>query len=35
LSRYAIDAQSGRLDKLGDQAVGQGPNWVEIVETGV
>ncbi len=32
LSRYAIDVGSGALAKLGDQAVGQNPNWVEIVE---
>jgi 6-phosphogluconolactonase len=32
LGRYAIDASSGALTRLGDQAVGQNPNWVEIVE---
>ena len=32
LSRYAIDASSGGLTRLGDQPVGRNPNWVEIVE---
>lgn len=32
LSRYAIDGASGALSKLGDQAIGTNPNWVEIVE---
>jgi 6-phosphogluconolactonase len=32
LSRYAIDARSGALAKLGDQAVGANPNWVEFLE---
>ena len=32
LSRYAIDPASGALAKLGDQPVGQGPNWVEIID---
>ena len=30
LSRYRIEAD-GALEKLGDQPVGAGPNWVEIV----
>ena len=32
LSLYAIDPAGGALAKLGDQAVGQGPNWVEIID---
>ena len=32
LSRYAIDAASGKLELLASQPVGRNPNWVEIVE---
>ena len=32
LSRYAIDAASGRLRFIASQPVGRNPNWVEIVE---
>lgn len=32
LSGYSIDARSGRLDKVMECNVGQGPHWVEIVE---
>jgi 6-phosphogluconolactonase len=32
LSSYAIDTHSGALNKLKDYAVGQDPNWVEIVD---
>jgi hypothetical protein len=28
---YEIDAASGRLTKLNEQAMGRGPNWVEVV----
>jgi 6-phosphogluconolactonase len=31
LAVYEIDAASGRLTKLNEQAMGRGPNWVEVV----
>ena len=32
LSRYEIDAASGKLGLVASQPVGRNPNWVEIVE---
>ncbi|MFN0123719.1 MAG: lactonase family protein [Blastocatellia bacterium] len=32
LSGYRIDADSGKLTKLRDYAMGNGPNWIEIVD---
>jgi len=32
LSRYEIDAASGKLRLITGQPVGRNPNWVEIVE---
>jgi 6-phosphogluconolactonase len=29
---YRVDADSGRLEKVGEQAVGRNPNWVEMIE---
>lgn len=34
MSAYAIDPETGRLDKTEDRAVGINPNWIEIVELG-
>jgi 6-phosphogluconolactonase len=31
LAAYAIDQETGRLTELKRYAVGQGPNWVEIL----
>jgi hypothetical protein len=28
---YAIDRQTGALDKTGEASAGKGPNWVEIL----
>ncbi len=32
LACYGIDPSSGALTRRGDQAVGRGPNWVEIID---
>lgn len=32
MSSYGIDAESGKLTKLKDYALGKSPNWIEIVD---
>jgi 6-phosphogluconolactonase len=32
MTSYAIDAKSGKLEKLKQYPVGKNPNWVEIVD---